>query len=300
VPERHYWNGNYEEGSMRIIRASAATNSYLLWTFGATWLIWIPVALLPLGQPTWLVPIVVFGAFMPSVMGIVFGAVRADTAERQDYWQRLLDPKRIPARYWAFILLLAPTLNLIGYQASKALGGPEFELDPASFGDPVTLSLFLLFTLISGPLAEELGWRGLLLPDLLGRHSAVKATLLVGLIWVVWHLPLFYIEGTPQAAQGLFTVRGVQWIIEVLALSVIVSWLFIRTRMSTLGAVMIHFMDNLAFSTFAGADYEREAVAGMVVTSLYVFVAIILLIAFRDLWFQAKVASAAADATSPP
>lgn len=252
--------------------------NFLLWTFGLTWLVWIPVALFRPREAVWLVPVVIVGAFMPSIMGIVLGGIATTKNSRREFWLRLVDIRRIKGRYWLLVLVLAPVMNIAGFLVSRAFGGPAFSVDTVNFGNIGAIAGFLLFILISGPLAEELGWRGMLLPELLKRHNAITATAILGLIWITWHLPLFWIEGTAQQAQGLFTLEGLQWIVEVMALSVFVSWFFVNTGWSTLGAVFIHFMDNLSFTVFAGADYERDPVAGVVVTVLYVLLAVAILL----------------------
>lgn len=257
--------------------------SFLFWTFGLTWLVWIPVAVVRPTQEGWIVPVVLLGAFMPSIVGIILGGVLAPQDRRRSFWNRLFNVRLIKGRYWLFLLLLAPMINIVGFFVSRAAGGAPFELDPASFGSVGALIGFLIFMLLGGPLAEELGWRGFLLPQFLQRYRAVKATLILGVIWIAWHLPLFWIEGTAQSAQGFFTVHGLQWMIEVIALSFIVTWLFIHTGWSTLGAVMIHYVDNMSFTLFAGPDYQRDPVASAVVTGLYVVTAVVLLIGSKQL-----------------
>ena len=56
--------------------------------------------------------------------------------------------------------------------------------------------LFPLYLFVGGPLAEEPGWRGFALPRLLKNHSALFSTLVIGVIWALWHLPLFAVPGT--------------------------------------------------------------------------------------------------------
>lgn len=264
----------------QIDQSSVAPRSiapFLLWTFGLSWLIWIPVVVMRPQQQGWFVSVVLVGAFMPTIVGVILGGIVPDRRERRDFWRRLVDVRLIKPPFFLFLLLLAPTFNLIGYAVSRMAGGPPFVLKPASFGSFGAVIGFLVFMLLGGPLAEELGWRGFLLPRLLRRLNPFNATLLLGVIWIVWHLPLFWIEGTAQNAQGFFTLHGLQWIVEVLALTVIVTWLFERTGWSTLGAVLIHYVDNLSFTPFAGPDYERDPVASLVVTVLYVVVALIIL-----------------------
>ena len=97
------------------------------------------------------------------------------------------------------------------------------------------------FPLIAlGPLGEELGWRGFLLPRLLERFGPLAAGLIVGTIWMAWHIPAFLMSGLPQSNMSfpVFMVGGI-------ALSVFVTWLFIHARQSILVAGIIpHALAN--------------------------------------------------------
>jgi uncharacterized protein len=92
----------------------------------------------------------------------------------------------------AFVSLAPLAITLI----YTALGQPSAGLQP---GETVwTLSVTVVFALFSGPLSEELGWRGFALPRLQVRYNALVSSLILGVIWCFWHLPLFF---TPGAAQ---------------------------------------------------------------------------------------------------
>lgn len=70
---------------------------------------------------------------------------------------------------------------------------------------PVDLMVMATFLLVFGPLPEELSWRGLGLPLLRGSHGALASTLVLAGVWVVWHLPLFWLEGSYQFELGILT-----------------------------------------------------------------------------------------------
>jgi len=99
----------------------------------------------------------------------------------------------------------------------------------------VLLPLMLVF---DGPLGEEIGWRGLLLPQLLKRMSPIGASLVVGVIWFAWHIPLYLADGRDFSAVGYF--------INVLALSLIFTWFYLKSRYSTFMAILLHATTNFA------------------------------------------------------
>lgn len=98
---------------------------------------------------------------------------------------------------------------------------------------------FGLVLLLGGPLGEEFGWRGYALPVLQERYSWRVASLVLGMVWGAWHLPLFYRADTAQShiPVGLFMASTV-------ALSVLFAWLFNHTGGSVLPALVLHTAIN--------------------------------------------------------
>jgi membrane protease YdiL (CAAX protease family) len=89
---------------------------------------------------------------------------------------------------------------------------------------------------------EELGWRGYALPRLAARFGLARASLLLGVIWAAWHLPLFLIPGVDNYGQS-FTL----FLIAVTALSVAMAWLYIRTNGSLLLVMLMHSVVDQTF-----------------------------------------------------
>ena len=107
-----------------------------------------------------------------------------------------------------------------------------------------SLLLALLFNLlITGPLGEELGWRGFALPRLLKRFSPFTASLILGFIWGIWHLPSFYVSAMVQADLSLPL-----FLLNAVCLSFLASWLFMNTAGSVLITVILHYMANFCVS----------------------------------------------------
>ena len=94
---------------------------------------------------------------------------------------------------------------------------------------------------------EELGWRGYALPKLLETRSALTASVILGVVWGLWHLPTFFSSSAPQ--QGLPIVAFVLMTIEY---SIIMSWIYLHTRGSVLIATLCHGAINLSQGFFLG------------------------------------------------
>lgn len=114
----------------------------------------------------------------------------------------------------------------------------------------ITSSLFfsILFLLIFGPLPEEISWRGIAFHDLM-KTNVLKAQIIVAILWALWHVPLFFINQSYQSQLGLFTVQGLFFFIDILSISFITSWFYIKTKSITV-AIIFHFAINLSGELF--------------------------------------------------
>jgi len=94
--------------------------------------------------------------------------------------------------------------------------------------------LIVASSVIGGGL-EEIGWRGFMLPRLQSSFDALTASLAVGVVWMIWHAPLFVIPGAVQTDLPIlpFVVQGI-------ALAVVFTWLYNSTNGSVLLAVLLH------------------------------------------------------------
>lgn len=122
--------------------------------------------------------------------------------------------------------------------------------------------------LIRGPLGEEPGWRGYLQNELTQRHSLLKASLIVGVIWAVWHLPLWFISGYQGVDLLLYILF---FAVGLIAFSVIIGFIYGRGR-NLLYAILLHQMLN-----FSGRLVEmNELVLLGGVAAVYVVVAVVM------------------------
>jgi membrane protease YdiL (CAAX protease family) len=102
------------------------------------------------------------------------------------------------------------------------------------------LPVFLMILTITDGLGEELAWRGFALPRLLLRHNALVASLILGVLWALWHLPLIWTEGASMYQQPLWLI-----LVDIPANSVVFTWVFLHTRGSVLLAMLLHGAANL-------------------------------------------------------
>jgi uncharacterized protein len=104
----------------------------------------------------------------------------------------------------------------------------------------VVLPLLLPILIATDGLGEELARRGFALPRLLGRHSAIAASLILGIFWALWHLPLLWTSGIDEQQLPWWLL-----LLDVPAKSVLFAWVFLHTRGSAPIAVLLHAATNL-------------------------------------------------------
>ena len=150
---------------------------------------------------------------------------------------------RLPAGWLLVILLLFPILRIVALLLSGA--GVSLE----AFRNPLGLAglgVFMYF--LGGPFGEEFGWRGYALPRLLDRSGPLAASLILGIFWVFWHLPLFFIPGSPQAQ-----IPFGPWAVSVLGLSVLFTWVHRNVGGVVFAAILFHTMANFSTDLFRPA-----------------------------------------------
>jgi membrane protease YdiL (CAAX protease family) len=159
---------------------------------------------------------------------------------------------RVGLRWYALALLMPVALTSTAVGLNLLLGAQMLPIDrmPSVSELPAT---FLFIGLFIG-LGEEPAWRGYALPRLMVGRTTLAASLLLGALHALWHLPLFGLEFDWQ--------NGPPWFLGVLAAAIVTAWMFNHTRGSLLMPILLHTSVNVAakyfFSPlFGGADLVR-------------------------------------------
>lgn len=223
---------------------------FLAFAYGWTWLFWLVAALR--GMTIWRPPAVVFfviGGLGVPLGGVVMSRLKYGVAGVRDLLHRLVDPTRITARWWAVILLFFPIVTLLTATFVRVVGIEESTPDLASIRaigtHPARFMGLMAFTLVIGPLPEEIGWRGYLLDELQTRHYAVWSALVIGVLMWVWHLPLFQLPGYSDVFHAM-PATALQMLFMILSMSIFYTWIYNNTNRSVLAVILFHFMGNLS------------------------------------------------------
>ncbi len=184
------------------------------------------------------------GGAGPLVAAVALTHLREAAPTRRDFWVRAIDPRRLHWPWWVAALLLHPVLIAFAFAMDVAAGGslPPVEMHGSSVSSVLSLLVFLFWF---GPFPEEIAWRGFALDRLQGRMTALHASLILGSVWALWHVPLFLLPGTFQAGLGLGSFRSWMFLLSMVPLSVLMTWVYNNTNRSTLSAVLIHYSGNV-------------------------------------------------------
>jgi membrane protease YdiL (CAAX protease family) len=221
---------------------------YFALTFLVAWLLWY--AATALGGDSANQFLFLPGAFAPGIVAVVLTA-RAEGAPGVRALLAPLFKWEVGARWYLFALLFMAAIKLTVALVFRVATG-----DWPRFGDtPLILMLAatLVSTLALGQSGEEVGWRGYALPRMATRLGLGPASLILGVIWALWHLPLFFVPGTSTTGQS-FPL----YLLQVTALSVALAWLWWRTGGSLLLTMLLHAAVNntkdIVPSAVEGAD----------------------------------------------
>lgn len=232
-------------------------------TFAITWGVGALLALFPglvedlFGPLSAASPAFVFAVAGPTIAATLVTLVRSGRRGLGPLYRQLAH-WRFGPRWYALMLVGIP---LVSYLTAR-LAGPERHHDFPTAGSLVG---FLLLNLILGPLGEELGWRGFALPRLMRRFSPLLASLILGVIWGVWHTPAFFLAGLPQASLvlPLFLVRTV-------LLTILATWIFHHTGRSVPSIMLFHYMVNISIDLFGAPQLPFGLVMAVAATLVVV------------------------------
>ena len=179
-------------------------------------------------------PLLLLGTIAPSLVAIALVARDNGSAGVQALLRRLLE-WRVGARWYVLAIGYLLALKLAAAVLHRVFAGdwPAFGMTP--------WFLIAVAIVVGTPIqaGEEIGWRGFALPRLAAKFGLARASLLLGVLWGVWHLPLFLIEGVGHYGQSF-----PMFVLGSTAISVAMAWLYANTRGSLLLAMLMHSAVN--------------------------------------------------------
>ncbi len=217
-----------------------STGPFFALAFAITWLVQLPAAMVALGLLPGpidrFMPLAGIGAFGPLIAAVL--VARRSPGGARGLFARL--KIRVGARWYLVALTLPGLVLAAGMLVYRLLGGDGSLIYPPTDGERIA-------ALIVFPIGEEVGWRGLALPRLLQRHGPIAASVILGVLWGLWHIPMFVLAGGTAlvfAASMVMLVAG----------SFMFTWMFNRTGGSLLLAILLHVGVHLSNPNLAMPD----------------------------------------------
>jgi len=195
-----------------------------------------------------------------SIAGVITIAITSGKEGLRDLGQRFLR-WRVGWTWWLVALFFTGLLVLPAIAINVALGGGLPSL--AFFKQELPMvPLYFLITLLGGPLGEEFGWRGFALPNLQRRWGPVVASIIIGIVWGLWHLPLFFQPESFHYQMGLPFLP--LYVVAEIVLATFITWVYNKTGSSLLvGGIILHNADNFwGVTLFTNATYTTAFQSG--------------------------------------
>ena len=225
--------------------------SFFGMAYAFSWIVWAPWVLGEDGAnvlpPALSVPSAAATARLLLAGGILAGPtlsafIMTATTEGREGVRRLLGRLvlwRVGFRWYLFALIGVPLIMILGtmvYSMSLpnlgALGGPSYLLS--------YLASFAFVTLLGGPLFEEIGWRGFALPRMERLQGPLLASVILGVMWALWHLPEFLVPTWAASSGGGGIVGIASFTLTAITFTIVITWVFNNTRASVLLAILVH------------------------------------------------------------
>ena len=251
--------------ALLVMKKHPVTGFYIL-AFAISWLGLIPGVLGSRGIAPFESPFVqilgILFSIGPALAAVIMSQVMQGKTGVQNLLKGLL--KWRVNLVWYLVAVLGPVVIFVAGQVLTKLMGLTGA--PAAIPSNPLLFFVAVLTVILSNTSEEIGWRGFALPHLQKRHNALSATLIVGLLWSLWHLPLVLLTGNPMAQSPLI------WFISIVASAFIYTWLYNSTQGSILLVALFHGALNIFGAFITGVSPIAYALLNCVVAIILIAV----------------------------
>jgi uncharacterized protein len=248
----------------KIMKMSASAGKSPLAFFLLVFLLSIPFWLAGAAAPQFLskkipinLPLSALAAFNPMIAALILAYREDGPAGLKRLLKRSLDYKRIKARIWYFpAIFLMPMMMALEYGVLRWRGAsvpsPQF---------PILMVPIFFFGFFIGAIGEELGWQGYAIDRLQARWNALESSIILGLVWAIWHLIPFL--------QTNHNSRWVAWqCVTTILARIIIVWLYNNAGRSVFIAILFHAMLNVSEFLFPNYGSHYDPLIASVIMAL--------------------------------
>jgi membrane protease YdiL (CAAX protease family) len=233
--------------------------AFFVLTYTGSWVAWSPwvlsqsgIGVLPYELPSAVIAGIKQVGFLAGPLAAAYVMTRVDEGHDgiRRFWARLL-LWRVHPLWYVLALLVVPVAMRIGYLLDPDTRSALGVINLTVIG---VLAGTFLISLLGGPVQEEPGWRGFALPRLQQRQHPMSAALVLGVIHCFWHAPLWLTDEWATARQD--PSQYLAYLVLVVSMSFVMSWLANGTRGSMLLVILAHTGFNWSI-TLTGGDTVR-------------------------------------------
>jgi len=267
------------------MRAATTYNpsQFFLITFTVTWVCWFAAPYLgdPINSDVIFIVLMLAGLLTPFATALYLTLTSNNSELQRAFFNKLLNIRLIRGSSIPLFLILFPATMIVSVLISTLFG---YSLDQFTIASEFSFSIGGVPTLLILLLAacfEELGWRGYAVESLSSRFNYFTATAIFGVLWSLWHLPMFFIPESYQAElleEDFLLV--INFFVSIVPLAFIISWFCKKNSGSILGAIVIHTIINLTQEFFLVSPYTK-----CIQTVILLIVAIAFVMSDKNVFF---------------
>ena len=244
-----------------------------------TWIFWIPAIYLPESISPLLMLV---GLMAPAIVSTVFIMMSKSDALKQDFKNKMLGFYKVKWLnvLWAVIVfaIVIVCSILLSLPFGQSLGQFSFT-EGFSFTGVGIAGAFITITIAS--IIEEVGWKGYC-EDSIGNYmNWFWESMIFGVLWSLWHLPLIFISGTYQAGLMVNPLYVINFFVSGIPMGFVITWVYLESDRSILACMIFHFFVNFMQEKIALTP-ETKCLETIVITVLTV----IIIMAKKDMFFE--------------
>lgn len=259
-------------------------------TFVFSWLLWSPFVLsgfgiihLPESISSLMTLAVMLGAFGPMIAAMILIGQKEGRSGIKTFFRNAFS-FRIKPIYYLTAVLIPVLITAVAHYFVNIVGIDVLpdNLFPENLTIPVIVLVipYFILILIAGGGQEEFGWRGYAQQPLQERFGILGGSIILGLIWGIWHLPLWFMPGEGHAYYSFFA-----FLIYTVSTSIIIAWLYNASGKKLMIALIIHTTGNVAVPFFPIMHMADVPQPGY-----WVWVSVSMLVAIGlTIWYKRKI-----------
>lgn len=249
--------------------------TFFLLTFLLSWTLWLPVGLL---APKLFLLTAIPGMWAPTMSAILLTGLAEGKAGIRVFLGGLLK-WRVGFKWYLVVLFGTAVIAYAAVGINLLFGGdiPEISLPvgtPREAWFIVLPIVFFVNIFFGGPLAEDIGWRGYILPKLKEHTNALNASLIIGVVWVSWHIPFFIF---PEGYSAVGSIPFVWFALMTIAWSVLFAWVYVNTE-SILMPVLFHASINTTLGSLGVLGQSSGNLLPVILNTIITWLAVVIII----------------------